>query len=61
MAYDQLDDFYKRGLGYAIEMSNRPQTLYGLVDSPAALATWIAEKFRAGPTARSTATASSTT
>lgn len=27
IAYDQLDDFYKHGLGYAIEMSNRPQTL----------------------------------
>jgi len=26
-AYDQLDDFYKHGLGYAIEMANRPQTL----------------------------------
>ncbi|MBR0906501.1 epoxide hydrolase family protein [Bradyrhizobium liaoningense] len=41
MAYDQLDDFYKHGLGYAIEMSNRPQTLYGLVDSPAGLASWM--------------------
>ncbi|QAU47879.1 epoxide hydrolase family protein [Bradyrhizobium guangzhouense] len=41
LAYDQLDDFYKHGLGYAIEMSNRPQTLYGLVDSPAGLASWM--------------------
>jgi pimeloyl-ACP methyl ester carboxylesterase len=41
LAYDQLDDFYKHGLGYAIEMSNRPQTLYGLVDSPAGLAAWM--------------------
>ncbi|MGM4907498.1 epoxide hydrolase family protein [Tardiphaga sp. 866_E4_N2_1] len=40
-AYDQLDSFYKHGLGYAIEMSNRPQTLYGIVDSPAGLASWI--------------------
>ncbi len=40
-AYDQLDDFYKHGLGYAIEMSNRPQTLYGLVDSPSGLASWM--------------------
>ncbi|MGY4349898.1 pimeloyl-ACP methyl ester carboxylesterase [Bradyrhizobium sp. GM7.3] len=40
-AYDQLEDFYKHGLGYAIEMSNRPQTLYGLVDSPAGLASWM--------------------
>lgn len=40
-AYDQLHDFYKHGLGYAIEMSNRPQTLLGLVDSPAGLASWM--------------------
>jgi pimeloyl-ACP methyl ester carboxylesterase len=40
-AWDQLDDFYKNGLGYAIEMNNRPQTLYGLVDSPVGLAAWI--------------------
>ena len=40
-AWDQLDFFYKRGLGYAIEMNNRPQTLYGLVDSPAGLAAWM--------------------
>ncbi|MGO8654532.1 hypothetical protein ACC771_01910, partial [Rhizobium ruizarguesonis] len=30
-AFDQLDDFYKNGLGYAIEMNNRPQTLYGIL------------------------------
>ncbi|MER8530531.1 MULTISPECIES: epoxide hydrolase family protein [unclassified Mesorhizobium] len=40
-AYDQLDDFYKNGLGYAIEMNNRPQTLYGVVDSPVGLAAWM--------------------
>jgi pimeloyl-ACP methyl ester carboxylesterase len=40
-AYEQLDDFYKHGLGYALEMANRPQTLYGIVDSPAGLAGWI--------------------
>jgi pimeloyl-ACP methyl ester carboxylesterase len=40
-AWDQLDDFYKNGLGYANEMSLRPQTLYGLVDSPIGLAGWI--------------------
>jgi pimeloyl-ACP methyl ester carboxylesterase len=40
-AYDQLESFYKHGLGYAIEMANRPQTLYGIVDSPAGLASWI--------------------
>ena len=40
-AWDQLIDFYQNGLGYAIEMSHRPQTLYGIVDSPVGLAAWI--------------------
>ncbi len=40
-AYDQLDFFYKHGLGYANEMANRPQTLYGIVDSPIGLAGWM--------------------
>jgi pimeloyl-ACP methyl ester carboxylesterase len=40
-AYGQLDDFYKHGLGYAQEMAQRPQTLYGLADSPIGLAAWI--------------------
>jgi pimeloyl-ACP methyl ester carboxylesterase len=40
-AYDQLDTFYKHGVGYAQEMSNRPQTLYALEDSPLGLAAWM--------------------
>ena len=40
-AWDQLDFFYKKGLGYANEMALRPQTLYGLTDSPVGLAAWI--------------------
>jgi len=40
-AWDQLDFFNKNGLGYAIEMNNRPQTLYGIVDSPVGLAAWM--------------------
>ncbi len=40
-AWDQLDLFYKHGLGYAQEMANRPQTLYALADSPVGLAAWI--------------------
>jgi pimeloyl-ACP methyl ester carboxylesterase len=40
-AWDQLIDFYKNGLGYANEMSHRPQTLYGIVDSPVGLAAWM--------------------
>jgi hypothetical protein len=37
----QLDFFYKHGLAYAQEMGNRPQTLYGIADSPVGLAAWI--------------------
>jgi pimeloyl-ACP methyl ester carboxylesterase len=40
-AYEQLAFFYKHGLAYAQEMGNRPQTLYGIDDSPAGLAAWI--------------------
>jgi pimeloyl-ACP methyl ester carboxylesterase len=40
-AYDQLAYFYEHGLGYAIEMANRPQTLYAIADSPVGLAAWI--------------------
>ncbi|HWV73937.1 MAG TPA: epoxide hydrolase [Pseudosphingobacterium sp.] len=40
-AYDQLDYFYKHGLGYANEMANRPQTLYAIEDSPIGLAAWM--------------------
>ncbi len=40
-AYDQLDFFYKHGLGYAQEMAGRPQTLYALEDSPIGLAAWM--------------------
>ena len=40
-AWNQLDDFYKNGLAYAQEMSGRPQTLYGIADSPVGLAAWM--------------------
>jgi len=40
-AYHRLAFFYKHGLGYSQEMANRPQTLYGLADSPVGLAAWI--------------------
>jgi pimeloyl-ACP methyl ester carboxylesterase len=40
-AWDQLDYFYKHGLGYASEMANRPQTLYAIADSPVGLAAWM--------------------
>ena len=40
-AYEQLSFLYTKGIGYATEMSLRPQTLYGLADSPVALAAWM--------------------
>jgi len=40
-AYNQLDFFFKKGLGYANEMALRPQSLYGIADSPIGLAGWI--------------------
>jgi len=40
-ACEQLSFFYKTGLGYALEMATRPQTLYGIADSPIGLAAWF--------------------
>jgi pimeloyl-ACP methyl ester carboxylesterase len=40
-SFDHVAFFYKHGLGYALEMGNRPQTLYGIEDSPVGLAAWI--------------------
>ena len=40
-AFDQLAFFYAHGLGYAQEMKNRPQTLYGIGDSPVGMAAWM--------------------
>jgi pimeloyl-ACP methyl ester carboxylesterase len=40
-AYQQLSFFYSKGLGYANEMGLRPQTLYGIGDSPIGLAAWM--------------------
>lgn len=45
-AMARLEDHRKWGTGYSTQQSTRPQTLgYGLVDSPAAQAAWIVEKF----------------
>jgi len=40
-ACEQLDFFYKHGVGYAQEMASRPQTIYGIADSPVGLAAWL--------------------
>jgi pimeloyl-ACP methyl ester carboxylesterase len=40
-ACDQIAAFYKTGVGYALEMGNRPQTIYAMADSPVGLAAWL--------------------
>ena len=40
-AYKQLQVLYGRNFAYAAFMRQRPQTLYGLVDSPVGLAAWL--------------------
>jgi len=40
-SFNHVSFFFAKGLGYAMEMGNRPQTLYGLADSPVGLAAWI--------------------
>ena len=40
-ALAKLQVFFVKNAAYAIEMATRPQTLYGLSDSPVALAAWL--------------------
>ena len=40
-ACERLGSLYKSGLGYAQEMSTRPQTMYAIADSPVGLAAWM--------------------
>jgi pimeloyl-ACP methyl ester carboxylesterase len=40
-AFERLDLFFTHGLAYAQEMGARPQTLYGIADSPIGLAAWF--------------------
>lgn len=47
-ALDADREFARTGRGYSAIQMTRPQTLgYGLTDSPAGQATWMAEKYRA--------------
>jgi pimeloyl-ACP methyl ester carboxylesterase len=39
--FEKLRAFYAKEIAYTQEMGNRPQTLYGIVDSPVGLAAWI--------------------
>jgi pimeloyl-ACP methyl ester carboxylesterase len=40
-AFDQIKLAFTKRRAYALEMGTRPQTLYGLADSPIALASWL--------------------
>ena len=40
-ANEQLNDLFMKKRAYALMMATRPQTLYGLADSPIALAAWL--------------------
>src|SRR5262249_32258597 len=40
-AYEQLDTTFKQKVAYAKYMAARPQTLYGIADSPVGLAAWL--------------------
>ena len=40
-AYEQLTNFFGKHVAYALFMSTRPQTLYGLADSPVDLAAFM--------------------
>jgi pimeloyl-ACP methyl ester carboxylesterase len=39
--YEQLNFFFAKGVGYGVQMGTRPQTMYGLADSPVFLAAWM--------------------
>jgi pimeloyl-ACP methyl ester carboxylesterase len=41
--YEQVTYMYTKGIGYVVEMLLHPQSLYGIADSPAGLAAWIAD------------------
>jgi len=41
LAYEQLSNFYAKHVAYALIMTTRPQTLYGLADSPVDLAAFM--------------------
>ena len=41
LAYERLALVYAKGVGYAYQMGLRPQTLYGIADSPIGLAAYL--------------------
>jgi len=41
LAYEELSFVYAKGIGYGFQMGLRPQTLYGIADSPVGLAAYF--------------------
>jgi pimeloyl-ACP methyl ester carboxylesterase len=41
LAYERLQSVYQKGIAYGYQMGLRPQTLYGIADSPAGLAAYF--------------------
>ena len=41
VAYERLQFVYQKGIGYGYQMGLRPQTMYGIVDSPVGLAAYF--------------------
>jgi pimeloyl-ACP methyl ester carboxylesterase len=41
IAYERLQFVYQKGIGYGFQMGLRPQTLYGIADSPVGLAAYF--------------------
>jgi pimeloyl-ACP methyl ester carboxylesterase len=41
LAYERLKEVYAKGIGYGFQMGLRPQTLYGIADSPIGLAAYL--------------------
>src|SRR5580698_209236 len=41
VAYDRLQFVYQKGIAYGFQMGLRPQTLYGIADSPVGLASYF--------------------
>jgi pimeloyl-ACP methyl ester carboxylesterase len=39
--FEKLKSLFAKGVYYAFEMATRPQTLYGIADSPVGLASWL--------------------
>ena len=41
LAYERLQFVYQKGIGYGFQLGLRPQTLYGIADSPVGLAAYF--------------------